>query len=94
MIIFGISPFVPDGCQGSNTISLQVRLSALGSENRGLPAKFEFQSNKYFLVEIRPKYLMRYTYTKKKIILIYLNFKWSIFCISSNNLNHMLLPSS
>lgn len=91
MIIFGISPLVPDGCQGSNTISLQVRLSALGSKNRGLPAKFEFQINKYFLVEICPKYLMRYT---KKIILIYLNFKWSLFCISPNNLNPMLLPSS
>lgn len=92
MIIFGISPLVPDGCQGSNTISLQVRLSALGSKNRGLPAKFEFQINRYFLVEKRPKYLMRYT--KKKIILIYLNFNWSLFCISSNNLNPMLLPSS
>ena len=66
MIIFGISPFVPDDCQGSNTISLQVRLSALGSKTRGLPAKFEFQINKYFLVEIHPKvYLMGYTYTKK-----------------------------
>lgn len=69
MIIFGISPFVPDGCQGSNTISLQVRLSALGSKHRGLPAKFEFQINKYFLVEIHPKYLMGYTYTKKKLFL-------------------------
>lgn len=67
MIIFGISPLVPDGCQGSNTIPLQVRLSALGSKNRGLPAKFEFQINRYFLVEKRPKYLMRYT--KKKLFL-------------------------
>lgn len=92
MIIFGISPLVPDGCQGSNTISLQVRLSALGSKNGGLPAKFEFQINKYFLVEICPKYLMRYT--KKNIILIYLNFKWNLFCNSSNTLNPMLLPSS